>query len=153
MERREAGLQKVKEDYGEESANTYTKYLSMSRRFGRVFWDRALDYGQYEVGDCTFHNGWTTHAAPPAVASKSQAGGLKIPREAVTVSFIDAAARKIPKKVWYRGSADVAEEDYISYGRWYDKVPDGEFLDSDILPVMWPREGNQSGDPRGDAEL
>ena len=138
--------------FGEEAANAYKKYLSMGRRYGRFFWDQALDFGQYEVGDCTFHSGWTTHAAPPAVTNKGERH-KKIPREAVTVSFIDGAARKVPKSVWYRGSAEVAEEDYISYGRWYDKVPDGEFLESDILPVMWPREGNQSGEPRGDAEL
>ena len=152
LQRREAGLKKVMADFGEEAANAYRKYLSMGRRYGRFYWDQALDFGQYEVGDCTFHSGWTTHAAPPAVTNKEESY-KKIPREAVTVSFIDGAARKIPKSVWYRGSAAVAEEDYISYGRWYDKVPDGEFLESDILPVMWPREGNQSGEPRGDAEL
>ena len=152
LQRRKSGLKKVMADFGEEAANAYKKYLSMGRRYGRFFWDQALDFGQYEVGDCTFHSGWTTHAAPPAVTNKGERH-KKIPREAVTVSFIDGAARKVPKSVWYRGYANVAEEDYISYGRWYDKVPDGEFLESDILPVMWPREGNQSGEPRGDAEL
>ena len=69
------------------------------------------------------------------------------------MSFITSEARKVPKNVWYRGSAMVAEEDYISYGRWYDKVQDGAFLETDILPVMWPREGNQSAAPGGDSEL
>ena len=153
VKRRKAGLAKMKEDHGEEAANAYSKYLSIGRRFGRWSWDQALDFGQYEVGDCTFHSGWTTHAAPPAVTKGGTGGLKKVPREAVTVSFIDGNARKIPKSVWYRSSAEVAEEDYISYGRWFDKVPDGELLETDIVPVMWPRDGNQSGEPRGDAEL
>jgi len=50
-------------------------------------------------------------------------------------------------------STSVAEEDFISYGRWFDKVEVGHGLETDILPVMWPREGNQSAAPAGDPEL
>ena len=156
MKKQKASHEKLSKGEGEEEAEKFLRVKQYNSMYARSYWDKADDYGSYELGDCTFHSGWTIHAAPPAATKKDDneiSGRSNVPREAVTVSFITSEARKVPKNVWYRGSAMVAEEDYISYGRWYDKVQDGAFLETDILPVMWPREGNQSAAPGGDSEL
>lgn len=35
-------------------------------------WMHAFDYGKYEVGDCSFHHGWTFHAAPVSASKMAQ---------------------------------------------------------------------------------
>ena len=154
LRKRKTSHTKLLEEEGEEEAEKFLRIKEHNSIYGRSFWDKVDDFGSYELGDCTFHSGWTIHAAPPTTSKKGEnETRTSVPREAVTVSFISSEARKVPKAVWYRGSAQVAEEDFISYGRWYDKVKDGHFLETDILPVMWPREENQSAAPGGDSEL
>ena len=154
LQRRKKTYDRLLESEGEGKAENFRRVKDHAAVYGRQFWDKVYDFGNYELGDCTFHSGWTIHAAPPAVTVDDADEQKRVlPREAVTVSFIQGEARKVPKDVWYRQYKSVAEEDFISYGRWFDKVEDGHVLETDILPVMWPREGNQSAAPAGDPEL
>jgi hypothetical protein len=88
-----------------------------------------------EVGDCIAHHGNVLHAA-----SESRTNKL---REAITFSYIDANAVKLPpdedrphgNKVF---EADGNTEDVVSFMRWWNSVKSGEVLKHSSLPIVWP---------------
>ena len=110
------------------------------------FWAQGggVDTYSYDVGDCTVHHGRVYHAA--AGTQK----GTNVLREAVTMHYIDANGLKVPQGAvesqWEEGIK--SHEDYASFARWWDKVPDGGPLSEaeDILPLAWPLP---EGDARG----
>jgi len=105
----------------------------------------------YDLGDCTIHHGWVHHAA--AGTPK----GSNIFREAVTMHYIDANALKVPQAAWEQAWDMPVEqgEDYVSFKRWWDKVEDGGPLSQaeDVLPLAWPRGGQERSGGGADGDL
>ena len=81
-------------------------------------------------------------------------------REAVSLSYVAKEARKVPATVWESlfsrgGQGGSANEDYLSYSRWWHKVSDDTELGSPtdpqddavegILPVVWPQVTGTDG--------
>ena len=108
-------------------------------------WINARTFGKLELGDCTFHHGETTHAAaiPPQRDWDGGATAQDAPprevREAVTLTYMAADARKIPYAAFSNmmGEKDITNhEDYASFGRWYDEVADGAVIDHKECPII-----------------
>ena len=101
-------------------------------------------YDSYAAGDCSFHHGWTQHAAPSNRGHGGGAGGAA--REALAVSFVDAGARLLDGN-----TKSLSNEDELSWEPWIDEVYEaGGTLDSDHprLPLVWPRDGLRDGQER-----
>ena len=144
----------------------FRKALQADMNNFKLFWGQnggAFDYGVYEVGDCSMHHGETLHAAPasprkmPAGEEGAATSGV---REAVSLSYVAKEARKVPATVWESlfsrgGQGGSANEDYLSYSRWWYKVSDDAELGSPtdpqddavegILPVVWPQATGTDG--------
>ena len=71
--------------------------------------------------------------------------------------YIDANALKIPQAAWEQAWNLPVEqhEDYVSFKRWWDKVEDGGPLSQaeDILPLAWPRGGQEQSGGGADGDL
>ena len=84
-----------------------------------------------EVGDVSFHHGWTLHTAP-AQPKKSEA------RLALSITYFADGARLLPR----RGKAVRRHlqhhEDYESYSGWINDLRDGAVAQHDLLPVVYP---------------
>ena len=108
-------------------------------------WINARTFGKLELGDCTFHHGETLHAAavPP---QRDWSGGATVGdappregREAVSLTFIDADARKTPYAAFsgMMGMEDITNhEDYEVFGGWYPEVADGAVIDHKECPLV-----------------
>jgi len=68
-----------------------------------------VDYGSYEIGDCSFHHGWTFHHAKKNTANHQ--------REAIALSYVDASAFLLDKN-----TRSFSMEDQLSYQYWIDAV-------------------------------
>ena len=109
-------------------------------------WINSRTFGKLELGDCTFHHGETLHAAaiPPQRDWEGGATSEDAPprevREAVTLTYMAADARKIPYAAFSRlmGEKDITNhEDYASFGRWYDEVTGGAVIDHKECPLIF----------------
>ena len=122
----------------------------------------AFNYGSYEPGDCSMHQGQTKHAAPPQPKGRhivhcedGEDCTVRPPREAVSLSFVAKKARKVPATVWDTLFADMSgeqNEDFLSYSRWWSKVQDDspvgngdDAVNEEILPVVWPQANQTAG--------
>lgn len=85
-------------------------------------------YGSLEVGDCTFHHGWTLHYAPENSLSEA--------RFAYSVSYIADGAILLGDDGYVRYPDD---EDKQSYSSWIDEVGRGNFADHDSIPIVYMR--------------
>ena len=91
--------------YSEAALDSLRENFEADARYSAYFWGEAFDYVDYEVGDCSFHHGWTYHAAPVSASAMQadkpegeRAGTsdpVRPPREAVTMSYINADAVKV----------------------------------------------------------
>ncbi|KAK3263843.1 hypothetical protein CYMTET_27378, partial [Cymbomonas tetramitiformis] len=91
---------------------------------------RIMTFRRYEVGDCSFHSGRVMHAAPSNTAASK--------REAVTLTFIDAKALKMPMDYH-----KITNEDKLSYQKWFDDIKDWDEINHPQLPLVY----NRSLDP------
>ena len=94
---------------------------------------RSLSFARSaRQGDCSFHAGWTQHAAP---RNGRGDGGA---RSALAFSFVDADARLLD-----HNTSPMPVEDELSWAEWVDAVYDaGGGLDHPLLPLVherWPR--------------
>lgn len=91
---------------------------------GRDYAESTLDATGLEVGDSTWHHGWTLHCAPP--------NSLKTTRRALAVSyFADGAKRLIsPRRKSH-------SEDAESYADWLPEVSPGKPARHALLPLVW----------------
>ena len=108
------------------NAQPAASWDAILRRRYRVQGARRL-----QLGDCTAHHGWTYHLASP------QRGAP--PRTALAFSYVAADATRLPdltnaEGVRVRPDRVFQREDEISWGRWYDAVPDGRPIDHPLLP-------------------
>jgi len=86
---------------------------------------QIVDYDQYEVGDCSFHHGWTFHYAKPNQGNQQ--------REAIALSFVDGEAMLLDQNTRL-----FSQEDQLSYQDWIDTVYDnGRRLNHPLLPVVY----------------
>ena len=131
-----------------------------------LFWGHgggAFNYGFYEPGDCSMHQGQTDHAAPPQPKGQhieqckdGEDCTVRPPREAVSLSFVAKKARKVPADLWEslqpEHSRGEQNEDFLSYSRWWSKVQDDSqvgkgdnAVNEEILPVVWPQANQTAG--------
>jgi ectoine hydroxylase-related dioxygenase (phytanoyl-CoA dioxygenase family) len=101
----------------------------VSRRYAPPMQEDA-----FEIGDATWHHGWTLHCAPP--------NDLAGERMAFTASYFADGATRLP------AGARLDDEDGESWGAWVADVKPGRPAQHDLLPVVWPA-GRATGGPRG----
>mmetsp|Transcript_13416 Transcript_13416/g.44839 ORF Transcript_13416/g.44839 Transcript_13416/m.44839 type:complete len:241 (+) Transcript_13416:2-724(+) len=82
------------------------------------------DHGALEVGDCTWHHGWTLHAANAFKCGEA--------RVAFTATYVSADARALPAHT----AESFEDEDRPSYAAWVDDVTPGAVLDHALLPLV-----------------
>lgn len=95
---------------------------------------QIASYGPFEVGDCSFHHGWTLHSAP--------ANELRDTRLAYAVTYVKDNVR-----ILSRGEDQVRYpdgEDVQSYSSWIEEVGWGEVARHTDLPVVYKSPSNKS---------
>jgi hypothetical protein len=88
--------------------------------------------GPMQVGDVSWHHGWTLHCAPPQPPDTPQ-------RLALAVSYFADGARLLDRKkdpsVFKHMLHD---EDAESYGSWLAQLKDGAVARHEQLPLVYP---------------
>ncbi|GIL75969.1 hypothetical protein Vretimale_5627 [Volvox reticuliferus] len=114
---------------------------------GRDLSDRGYtmkDTGPMEVGDVSWHHGWTLHCAAP------QPMGTP-PRLALTVAFFADGARLLARHSDPTVRPELLhDEDAESYASWLGQLikgkgRDGAFARHKLLPVVWPLDASEAG--------
>jgi ectoine hydroxylase-related dioxygenase (phytanoyl-CoA dioxygenase family) len=86
---------------------------------------RAAGYGHhvepFELGDVSFHLGWTYHNAPPNLSA--------VVRKVMTIIYIDGAMRIAPP-------SHAAQQ--IDLDVWFPGLAPGDLAASEINPLLWP---------------
>eukprot|EP00962_Isochrysis_galbana_P055632 scaffold27403_cov110-Isochrysis_galbana.AAC.5 len=101
----------------------------VSRRYAPPLQEDA-----FEIGDATWHHGWTLHCAPP--------NELAGERMAFTASYFVDGATRLP------AGSRPDDEDGESWGAWVADVQPGRPAQHHLLPVVWPVD-RANGGPRG----
>ena len=101
-----------------------------------------VDYPNFEVGDCTWHHGWTLHSAPPNT--------LDLDRYAYAISFIADGTYLLQEDGHIRRPDT---EDYQSYEDWIEDVQWGNFADHKYLPLVFQEESNDDDTQEVDIQL
>ncbi|KAK3256647.1 hypothetical protein CYMTET_34222 [Cymbomonas tetramitiformis] len=96
---------------------------------------RVMTFGHYEVGDCSFHSGRVMHAAPRNSAATR--------REAVTLTYIDARAVKMPMEYH-----KIPSEDKLSFQKWVDDIDDWHVIEHPELPLVYDQLHDSLYTPR-----
>ncbi|EFJ47584.1 hypothetical protein VOLCADRAFT_91857 [Volvox carteri f. nagariensis] len=114
---------------------------------GRDLSDRGYamkDTGPMEVGDVSWHHGWTLHCAAPQPVGTP-------PRLALTVAFFADGARLLPRTSDSSVRSELLhDEDAESYSAWLPALAKGKGRDGAVarhklLPVVWPLDANEAG--------
>ena len=87
--------------------------------------------GALQVGDATWHHGWTLHCASP--------NALRAPREALAFSFFADGATRLE-----RPQRAPHAEDSESYAAWLGDVKPGKPARHAMLPLVW-KDGRPVG--------
>lgn len=88
------------------------------------------DASAFELGDATFHHGWTLHSAAPAPdADTGTAACREQPRVAWALSFVADGARTLPR-------VTEQDEDFESFGPWLREVGCGVPARHPLLPLV-----------------
>mmetsp|Transcript_16669 Transcript_16669/g.25071 ORF Transcript_16669/g.25071 Transcript_16669/m.25071 type:complete len:365 (+) Transcript_16669:3-1097(+) len=91
-----------------------------------------VEVSEFEVGDCTAHDGWILHAANEQMNRKQA-------RVAIGFSFVAGNARRL-EDLHATGSRpwrSVKIEDELSYADWIYDIKGGEIIDHPLLPVVY----------------
>ena len=83
--------------------------------------------GTMELGDVSWHSGWTLHNAPAQPQGSPS-------RLALSFSFFKDGARLLPKKA----AARVQLEDRESFQQWRKELKDGAPAKHKLLPLLSP---------------
>jgi hypothetical protein len=90
--------------------------------------------GAMEVGDVSWHHGWTLHCAGP------QPEGTP-PRVALAISFFADGARLVPRRKKTDPSVHLSmmhTEDAETFEGWRSSLKDGAIAAHPLLPIVWP---------------
>lgn len=79
-----------------------------------------LDEAPFDLGEVSYHRGWTFHRAGPNRAQR--------PREVMTIIYFDAAARIAPPK---------SKAQQSDLETWLPGKKPGDLADSPLNPVLW----------------
>ncbi|KXZ56249.1 hypothetical protein GPECTOR_1g217 [Gonium pectorale] len=113
---------------------------------GRDLSDRGYaikDTGPMEVGDVSWHHGWTLHCAAPQPVNTP-------PRLALSVAFFADGARLLARRSDPSVRAELLhDEDEESYSAWLPalakgKGKDGAVARHKLLPVVWPLDASEA---------
>ena len=88
--------------------------------------DRLVDYGSFDVGDCSWHHGWTLHSAPENNLSET--------RLAYAISFIAEGTRLLQSEGHIRYPDN---EDDAPYAAWINDLGWGGYAEHSLLPITW----------------
>lgn len=88
--------------------------------------------GPFEVGDCSFHHGWTLHSAP--------ANGLPTTRYAYAVTYVKDGVTTLSRDEDQVRFPDV--EDVQSYNGWIEDVGWGAVARHPDLPLVYEAQSN-----------
>ena len=78
----------------------------------------------FDLGEVSFHSGWTFHRAGRTLA--------RVPREVMTIIYMDQEC------AWPRPRNEYQQSDWDG---WCPGAKIGEVIDSPLNPVLWTREG------------
>lgn len=92
--------------------------------------------GKMELGDVSFHHGWTLHCAP---AQPKQTE----PRIALSLTYIADGVRLLPRRDSTVHKHLLHSEDQESYQAWLSDLPDGGVARHKLLPIVWDSEQKQ----------
>jgi ectoine hydroxylase-related dioxygenase (phytanoyl-CoA dioxygenase family) len=81
----------------------------------------------FDVGDISFHLGWTFHRADPNSSARM--------REAFTIIYLDREMRLAPPH---------NSNQQTDWERWCPGVEIGSLIDSELNPVLWPGVGGKT---------
>ena len=82
----------------------------------------AFDVGPFDLGEVSFHLGWTFHKAGPNTSPR--------PRSVMTVIYMDADMRLVPAL----NAVQANDRD-----QWCPGAREGEVIDTRKNPVLWSR--------------
>lgn len=91
----------------------------------------VVSEGAMEVGDVTWHHGWTLHYAPPQPQHTPA-------RLAVSVSYFADGARLLARKARSVYKHQLHNEDYESFADWLPELKDGAVAAHPRLPLVYP---------------
>jgi ectoine hydroxylase-related dioxygenase (phytanoyl-CoA dioxygenase family) len=89
----------------------------------------TMQYDEWEVGDCTWHHGWTLHCAP--------GNDLPAARYALSISFVADETALLNDEGHIRYPDD---EDMQSYSEWIGDIGWGGIAEHPFTPVVYRRE-------------
>lgn len=91
-------------------------------RIGAALKDHGMDEGPFELGEVSFHSGWTFHRAAPNTTSQ--------PREVMTIIYMDKDMRL---------TEPVNKYQQVDRQEFCPGIAVGEIIDSPMNPVTWSR--------------
>eukprot|EP00639_Heterosigma_akashiwo_P037982 CAMPEP_0194710688 /NCGR_PEP_ID=MMETSP0296-20130528/3229_1 /TAXON_ID=39354 /ORGANISM="Heterosigma akashiwo, Strain CCMP2393" /LENGTH=142 /DNA_ID=CAMNT_0039608501 /DNA_START=273 /DNA_END=701 /DNA_ORIENTATION=- len=80
--------------------------------------------GKLDLGDATWHHGWTLHSAPENTVSGST-------REAIAISFIADGTKVLSDEAGF--SPD--DEDSWSFEAWLNEIGEDRIIDHSLVPL------------------
>lgn len=133
----------------EEGGSSLLFASASQRDFALPYWSEPTETdlsGRYEIssskefnlGDVSFHHGWTLHSAPPNTLDET--------RYAYAISFIADGMYLLQDSGHVR---EVDTEDYQCYSDWIDEVGMGNFARHKHLPIVYKEEDDGSDDAIG----
>ncbi|KAK9800783.1 hypothetical protein WJX73_002660 [Symbiochloris irregularis] len=88
-----------------------------------------------EVGDVSFHHGWTLHTAPPQPQQSQLRTALSITYFADGARLLDSSDTSVRKSLHH-------QEDLESYAGWVGDVVKGDVARHELLPLVYPLQGS-----------
>lgn len=85
-----------------------------------------------DLGDVSWHSGWTLHTAPGQPQGTSS-------RLALSISYFKDGARLLPKQA----AAKVQLEDKESFQEWYQDLKPGALAKHKLLPIVTDSQRKQ----------
>jgi ectoine hydroxylase-related dioxygenase (phytanoyl-CoA dioxygenase family) len=89
-------------------------------RIGAALKNHGVDEGPFELGEVSFHSGWTFHRAAPNTSSK--------PREVMTIIYMDENMRL---------TEPVNKHQKVDRDTYAPGVSVGEIINTPMNPVVW----------------
>ena len=90
--------------------------------------ERLVHYMPMQLGDVTFHSGWTLHCANNNESRD---------RMALAISYVDASA-EVREDVLDKSGGKGDNEDTWSYGSWVGDVTPRARFHHKLVPILWP---------------
>lgn len=125
-------------DEGDGDENS--EYQKLDIRYGGE--NAIKDYMPLNIGDFTAHSGWTLHCSNSGYYVADGASNLgQKDRLAIAISYVDARAQ-VREEYFHRDDGDNIgkgyDEDKLSFKDWIQEVKPREFIDHNLVPIVWP---------------